>query len=437
MFRVVNSSTPTPNHAWFLTDCDTGQDIMDTGKDGGKTASPVNGPTCSADGINLDGNDDHVNIANSWEWEGTTSFAVYVKYDSIKVNSRVFDFRNGDNDHVEVYNSGSSSSIKWNVAQGTTHKDLYTSNIDSSTWTHIVVTVSGTNMKMCKNGVLAGTKTDAFEPNIITRTSHILGSPVTDSIAGDLVATPMNGPTCSADGLGLDGSDDWADIDDWEWGGTTSFEVYVKYDSFNDWSKGFLKGNWDSSTWTHVVVTISGTTMKIYKNGVLIRTEINGHKPIVLTRTQHWLGRSAWSSDGYFDGTIVYLKVWHGVELTESYVASTYLCDSKTFGNKLTSCEVCPDGKSSTYPNTATCTSCAAGKYSTGGNACTVCAAEKYQPSPNSASCITCPAGEYQPDKAISAALHISSIDCFPGKKLDDDVLDFTKHDAADDCESC
>lgn len=54
------------------------------------------GPTCSADGINLDGNVDHVNIANSWEWKGTTSFAVYVKYDSIKENSRVFDFRNGD-----------------------------------------------------------------------------------------------------------------------------------------------------------------------------------------------------------------------------------------------------------------------------------------------------------------------------------------------------
>ncbi|GMI18317.1 hypothetical protein TrLO_g6179 [Triparma laevis f. longispina] len=311
MFRVVNSSTPTPNHAWFFTDCDTGQDIMDTGKDGGKTASPVNGPTCSADGINLDGNDDHVNIANSWEWEGTTSFAVYVKYDSIK------------SDVTSLY-----------VPHNTAHHF----------W----------DFRGCSTG-----------------------SPVTDSIAGDLVATPMNGPTCSADGLGLDGSDDWADIDDWEWGGTTSFEVY------------------------------------------------------------HWLGRSAWSSDGYFDGTIVYLKVWHGVELTESYVASTYLCDSKTFGNKLTSCGVCPDGKSSTYPNTATCTSCAAGKYSTGGNACTVCAAEKYQPSPNSASCITCPAGEYQPDKAISAALHISSIDCFPGKKLDDDVLDFTKHDAADDCESC
>lgn len=42
MLRVVNSSTPTPNHAWVFTDCDTGQDIMDTGEDGGKTASPVN-----------------------------------------------------------------------------------------------------------------------------------------------------------------------------------------------------------------------------------------------------------------------------------------------------------------------------------------------------------------------------------------------------------
>lgn len=57
------------------------------------------------------------------------------------------------------------------------------------------------------------------------------GNPVTDAIAGDLVATPTNGPTCSADGISLDGSDDFVNLDDWEWGGATSIEAYVKYDA--------------------------------------------------------------------------------------------------------------------------------------------------------------------------------------------------------------
>ena len=37
----------------------------------------------------------------------------------------------------------------------------------------------------------------------------------------------------------LDGSDDHADVDDFEFGGATSIEVYVKYDSFNSGSYVF------------------------------------------------------------------------------------------------------------------------------------------------------------------------------------------------------
>ena len=161
-------------------------------------------------------------------------------------------------------------------------------------------------------------------------------------------ATFMNGATCSAEGIVLDGNNDYVDIDDWEWGGATSFELYVKYDSFNKWSRVFDVGsgassdnvfvanedttstirwevyqgstwkvlytsNFDSATWTHVVVSIKDTTMKVYKNGVLVGTKTDGYEPNVLTRTQHWLGRSAWSNDGFFDGTIGFVKMWHGV----------------------------------------------------------------------------------------------------------------------------
>jgi hypothetical protein len=120
------------------------------------------------------------------------------------------------------------------------------------------------------------------------------GAGVTDVVAGSLVVTPMNGPTCSADGIVLDGNDDYAD---------TAFEVYVKYNSFNNFDSVFYFGegdyansvylcnnagtstiDWtvrqgskkdietstfDSVTWTHVVVTVKDTTMKVYKNWCL------------------------------------------------------------------------------------------------------------------------------------------------------------------------
>ena len=61
--------------------------------------------------------------------------------------------------------------------------------------------------------------------------------------SGDLVAAPMNGPTCSSDVIVLDWSDDYVDIDDWNWGRTTSFEVHIKYDNFNDYCSIFDFGD--------------------------------------------------------------------------------------------------------------------------------------------------------------------------------------------------
>ena len=176
----------------------------------------------------------------------------------------------------------------------------------------------------------------------------------------------MNGAVCSASGVSLDGTDDYVNITPWRFGGATSFEVYVKYDSFNSNSRvlGFSSGQasdnvilhnqgttstirsyvnqgstgkyldksyFDSATWTHVVVTVSGANMKTYKNGVLVGTKTDGHEPNVMTRTQHWLGRSAWSSDGYFDGTIAYLKMWNGVEVRDSRPPSALLVHLYTF----------------------------------------------------------------------------------------------------------
>ena len=55
-----------------------------------------------------------------------------------------------------------------------------------------------------------------------------------------LQAHPINGPTCSSNGIPLDGNDDYIDIDDFEFGGITSFEVYIKYNSFNFLLRGLV-----------------------------------------------------------------------------------------------------------------------------------------------------------------------------------------------------
>ena len=160
---------------------------------------------------------------------------------------------------------------------------------------------------------------------------------------------------CSSDGVSFDGNEQYVDIDDFKFGGATSFEVCVKYNSFNEWSrifdfsngrkrdnvllanqkstskiawdvynpnaKSLKKNEWNlEPSWTHVVVTVSGKTMKIYKEGNLLGTKTNGREPKAITRTKNWLGRSAWSDNEYFDGTIAYVKMWENFELTQSDV---------------------------------------------------------------------------------------------------------------------
>ena len=86
-------------------------------------------------------------------------------------------------------------------------------------------------------------------------------------------------------------------------------------------------GSWDQSAWTHVFAMVSGATMKVHKNGKLSVTKYDGHEPRTMTRTQHWIGRSAWDHDGFdgfIIGSIAYVKVWHGVALGQNEVTVLY-----------------------------------------------------------------------------------------------------------------
>ena len=76
--------------------------------------------------------------------------------------------------------------------------------------------------------------------------------------------------------------------------------------------------------WQHVVVSAEGATMRVHVDGVLAGSTDDGHEPLVLQRTQHWLGRSAYSADGFFRGRMAYLRVWHGGAIGEEEVKTLY-----------------------------------------------------------------------------------------------------------------
>jgi hypothetical protein len=170
----------------------------------------------------------------------------------------------------------------------------------------------------------------------------------------------MNEATCTPEGAVLDGVDDYVDLGDWEWGGTLSFEVYVKFESVGSWAVVLCFGNgpdndnlylgnhgsspdivwsvrrynapegihsesiWDLSVWQHVVVTVKGAMMKMYLDGVLVGIKVDGHEPRTITRLNHFLGKSEWDDEDNFHGSIAYFRVWHGVELGPGEVAALY-----------------------------------------------------------------------------------------------------------------
>ena len=70
-----------------------------------------------------------------------------------------------------------------------------------------------------------------------------VGATVIDSYS-TLLATPSaSGTTCSAYGMVFSGSSSFVTLDNWLWGGDTSFEVYAQYTKFNSFASIFCSGN--------------------------------------------------------------------------------------------------------------------------------------------------------------------------------------------------
>ena len=194
------------------------------------------------------------------------------------------------------------------------------------------------------------------------------GIDILDTYNNSIYAQAVNGAICSEDGMLFDGVDDFVDIAPWLFGGVLTIEAYLKlhsvavsnlswvvdfadgasdnqialgsasstddfgftffhHDSESDSYGGFTAGNetLDIGTYVHVVATVDNTYMKGYKNGKIIQTDISySGVPDVTKRANHWLGRNQQASL-YFNGTIAYVRFWHGVALNDNQVQDLYL----------------------------------------------------------------------------------------------------------------
>lgn len=167
------------------------------------------------------------------------------------------------------------------------------------------------------------------------------------SLPRNLAPDPGPGPL-GITALGFDGRDDYVSLPamniDWSQGVTV--EAWVRYEAFNqytrvvDFSNGAEQNNiilahhstnpnlmgqtyssgghpWlvkdgvlPTGVWTHVAMSVGpGNVGRLYKNGQLVLTGTL-MLPDNVQRVQNWIGRSAFGSDGYFQGQMCELRVW-------------------------------------------------------------------------------------------------------------------------------
>ena len=153
--------------------------------------------------------------------------------------------------------------------------------------------------------------------------------------------------------LHFDGSNDYVDLPDFttthDFSKGFTFAAWIKWDAFTGNARVFEIGNGSSSmdnsiilringsgvlvlqcsngttnseivtnaavvttgTWHHVGTTISSAgAATIYVDGTAVKSG-SVSAPKNVTRANNWLGKSAWSVDNYFNGTMDEVSIWH------------------------------------------------------------------------------------------------------------------------------
>jgi len=444
-------------------------------------------PVCGTSGARFDGVDDFYDFGSEdWNWGGTVSFAMYVKYDRFFTgNGVIFDFGtvsdNSNTDSVLAYNIAAdditdNSRIAFQINHGADDGPFrYTSegNFEELTWTHVVLTVSGSTMKAYKNGALVDTNTEGWEPRMANRNqcaigtynggsnpdmffdgtiAHVqmwfdvelsqsdvtelyephnivhhfwdfrgcfTGSPAIDSMTGDLAAMPI-GATCSSEGMVFDGYDDYVDFDHWGWGGAVSIEIFFKFDSFQAWSTLFQLGNaanYDDSLMLYAQgVDPSLLAFVVYErdqyDGMWGGGHTAGIQPFELNTWTHMV----MTVDGdtgdeklYRNGELEGSKSGGYVPPYNNRNAPSLGMGSGYFHGTIGFFKVSHVELSATAIRAQYY--CPSGYYGNLPSGCTVCPTGKYSGYPSTISCYSCEAGK-STTTGTSAADHDSPMDC-------------------------
>ncbi len=193
-------------------------------------------------------------------------------------------------------------------------------------------------------------------PHVWLKLDETAGLTAVDSSVGAWNGTLANGPLWVAGNFGnaaeLDGIDDHLTLPAGVVAGLTNFTIsaWVKIDSLGNWSRVFDFGTGTNNymfltprvgeagnarfairtaaqaelvvngsaplpigVWTHVAVTLAGTTGTLYVNGVASGTPNSGItlNPSSLGSTaNNWIGRSQWNGDSYFNGRIDDFRIY-------------------------------------------------------------------------------------------------------------------------------
>ncbi|GMI01650.1 hypothetical protein TrLO_g11109 [Triparma laevis f. longispina] len=214
---------------------------------------------------------------DGWEWGGTTSIEVLVRSSFNQCYSTVFDFVNGDDENSEQVALSNDNKVLGPDAGGTLPRiDWRIKKGSASKFVRRVAT--------CYN-------TEYEDPEVIFN----------ETINKDCYVPHRDQEPNS--------------------GATSQMFPQIA----EEMEKGVGRQPFRRAA-THIVMTVCGSTMKVYKDGVLSATKTNGHEPAVTKRKNHMLGACMYKNGPayYLDGHIMQLRMWHGKELQPKEVKALY-----------------------------------------------------------------------------------------------------------------
>ncbi len=372
---------------------------------GGLTAT-FNGSMSStiSDGIYLSGGDQNTApylSIDPFYLNDTVTIEVYFKFNETVAYGRVFEFTNGgETENFGVTRNGSNSSLgTYTPSSGF---DVHQGTINNGQYHHLVITASPTGGKSYLDNSTGYTYStdDLITPG--TRNYYYLGKstwpnnpsqsinikyfriwngtalsssqvtelynardvlPVIKDSVGGLTATYVNGTTSdTTNGANFDGINNYIDLQDFEFGGVCSFEVYFKFITQKNginvvqfihpdgtWgnatdtidlystSTGFYNtiknnnsygiignqsmGSHNTTDWFHVVWTFNNGTHVQYLNNVQ-KLSTTGVPLRTITRDIHQLGTN--SRTAFMNGYMKYFKIYQGTALSASQVSELY-----------------------------------------------------------------------------------------------------------------